>query len=61
MRKRGRGTPVRSNRLYQAQIWGELGCILNLEHSVHGRWGQWWELRLRRDMNMKALCARPRS
>lgn len=44
--------------MYQAQIWGELGCILGLVYSVHGRWRQW---RLRRNMIMKASHARPRS
>lgn len=47
--------------MYQAQIWGELGCILGLVYSVHGRWRQWWKWRLRRNTIMKASHARPRN
>lgn len=35
--KTGKGTAIRSNRLYQAQILGEPGHILALEQSVHSR------------------------
>lgn len=61
MKVRGEGTPVRSNGWYQAQIWGELGHGLGLEHSVHGRWRWQWKSRLRKDMIVSALHTRPRS
>lgn len=56
MRKRGKGNEIRSHCWYLAQTCGELATSW-----VWIGWRQWWKLRFRRNLIMKALHARPRS